>query len=120
MRRYGFDVSSPWLYSSCNLIPSTNDKIQGVDLDWEYPGAEDRGGKKEDTKNFVELIKDIRREFDKSGGGYGITFTIPASYWYLRHFDVSGMIQAGADWANLMSYGISHLPSKTFLSRNAY
>ncbi|KAF3172085.1 hypothetical protein TWF106_000530 [Orbilia oligospora] len=78
--------------------------FDGVDLDWEYPGAEDRGGVKEDTENYVKLIKAIREEFDNRGGGYGISFTIPASFWYLRWFDVSGMLDAGADWANIMSY----------------
>ncbi|KAF3935393.1 Endochitinase [Dactylellina cionopaga] len=78
--------------------------FDGADIDWEYPGAEDRGGVPEDTENYVKLMKDIRLEFDNAGGGYGLTFTIPASFWYLRWFDVAGMLDAGADWANIMSY----------------
>lgn len=65
MTRYGFD---------------------GVDLDWEYPGAPDRGGLEEkDIPNFVKLMKTLRTTFKASTrGNYGLTFTIPTSYWYLR------------------------------------
>lgn len=58
-----------------------------------------------DKENFVELIRTLRKEFDASQrGGYGLTFTIPSSYWYLQHFDVPGLLEAGASWVNLMSY----------------
>lgn len=71
----------------------------------EYPGAPDRGGKEEDTENYVKLIRTLRKTFDASSrGGYGLTFTIPSSYWYLQHFDVPGLLDAGASWVNLMSY----------------
>ncbi|GAB1217038.1 hypothetical protein ATERTT37_006259 [Aspergillus terreus] len=43
--------------------------FDGVDLDWEYPGASDRGGNKDDTKNFVALMKAIRDKFDASARG---------------------------------------------------
>lgn len=73
----------------------------------EYPGAGDRGGKKEDTENYVQLIRTLKTTFDKSPrGGYGLTFTIPSSYWYLRWFDVPKMLDAGASWVNLMSYDL--------------
>ncbi|KAF4332668.1 bacteriodes thetaiotaomicron symbiotic chitinase [Fusarium beomiforme] len=82
--------------------------FDGIDIDWEYPGATDRGGKKEqDTRNFIKLIKTLRKTFDESPrGGYGLSFTIPSSYWYLRWFDVPAMLKAGASWVNLMSYDL--------------
>lgn len=59
--------------------------FDGVDLDWEYPGAGDRGGNKKDVKNYVLLMKTIREKFDSSARvNYGLSFTIPTSYWYLR------------------------------------
>jgi len=67
MRTYGFD---------------------GADFDWEYPGADDRGGRPEDGDNFVQLVKEMKEAF---GGSYGISVTLPASYWYLRHFKVKEM-----------------------------
>lgn len=42
--------------------------FDGVDIDWEYPGAPDRGGRKEDTDNYVDLLKTLRHTFDRSGG----------------------------------------------------
>lgn len=73
-----------------------------VDFDWEYPGAPDRGGKTEDTENYVFLLKAVREAFDNSDGTYGISFTAPSSYWYLQWFDLPGMVEY-ADWINLMS-----------------
>jgi chitinase len=56
--------------------------FDGVDLDWEYPGAPDRGGKPDDGANLTKLIKEMRSEFDKSGGSHKeISFTAPTSYW---------------------------------------
>ncbi|KAK1146010.1 hypothetical protein N8T08_003658 [Aspergillus melleus] len=43
--------------------------FDGVDLDWEYPGADDRGGIPDDTANFVELLRDMKNVFQGSYGG---------------------------------------------------
>ncbi|KAK0100840.1 hypothetical protein ONS95_007287 [Cadophora gregata] len=75
--------------------------FDGVDLDWEYPGADDRGGVPADTANFVLLVKEMKQSF----GSKGLTVTLPTSFWYLQHFDVNAM-QEYVDWYNLMSYDL--------------
>ncbi|OJJ36372.1 hypothetical protein ASPWEDRAFT_108842 [Aspergillus wentii DTO 134E9] len=80
--------------------------LNGADLDWEYPGADDRGGNSDDTENFAKLLRTIRDEFNASGQNYELSFTIPSSYWYLRHFDVPKYLASGADWCNMMSYDL--------------
>ncbi|KAJ5956606.1 hypothetical protein N7501_010885 [Penicillium viridicatum] len=79
--------------------------FDGVDIDWEYPGAPDRGGKTRDTDNYVALLKEVRSVFDDSSRDLGITFTAPSSYWYLRWFDVAGLLKY-ADWMNFMTYDL--------------
>jgi chitinase len=73
--------------------------FDGVDLDWEYPGADDRGGVPADSENYVAFAQDLRSAF---GSKYGISMTLPTSYWYLQHFDLPG-IQQHIDWFNLMA-----------------
>lgn len=68
----------------------------------EYPGAPDRGGKEDDTANYVELVKTLRSTFDNSERDLGITYTAPSSYWYLRWFDLPAMDEH-VDWVNLVS-----------------
>lgn len=77
----------------------------GVDIDWEYPGAGDRGGKREDVDNYVLMMKELRQTFDASGSRFGITFTAPSSFWYLRWFDLPGLVKY-VDWINLMTYDL--------------
>ncbi|KAI0505902.1 glycoside hydrolase [Xylaria bambusicola] len=76
--------------------------FDGVDLDWEYPGADDRGGNSDDVKNYVAFAKEARAAF---GSKYGMTMTLPTSYWYLQHFDLKG-VQDSVDWFNVMAYDL--------------
>ncbi|KAF7558106.1 hypothetical protein G7Z17_g84 [Cylindrodendrum hubeiense] len=76
--------------------------FQGVDLDWEYPGAPDRGGRKEDTDNYVSLLKEMRAVF---GTKYGISVAIPTSYWYLRWFKPKEM-EPYVDYFGVMTYDL--------------
>ncbi|KAI0418524.1 family 18 glycosyl hydrolase [Xylaria grammica] len=76
--------------------------FDGVDLDWEYPQADDRGGVTDDTSNYVSLVKELRAAF---GTKYGISMTLPTSYWYLQHFDLKN-IQPNIDWFNFMAYDL--------------
>jgi GH18 family chitinase len=59
-------------------------------------------------------MKDIRAAFDRSGRSYGLSFTAPTSFWYMRWFDLPGLAEA-SDWINVMSYGI-YPPSAQFLT----
>ncbi|KAK5651931.1 hypothetical protein OQA88_11473 [Cercophora sp. LCS_1] len=77
--------------------------FDGVDLNWEYPTASDRRGKPEDTLNYLLLCQDIKRHFDDKGLRWGISFTAPASYWYMKHFDIKGMADT-VGFVNLMTY----------------
>ena len=76
--------------------------FDGLDIDWEYPVADDRGGRKADFENFPIFLRELRASF---GNGLGITVTLPSSYWYLRHFDLPAMAPH-LDWFNIMSYDI--------------
>ncbi|KAL4805719.1 hypothetical protein BDV18DRAFT_160604 [Aspergillus unguis] len=77
--------------------------LDGVDLDWEYPVADDRGGAEEDYQNFVVFCSRLRERFEMEEPGWEITLTLPASYWYLRGFDLENL-QKYVDYFNLMSY----------------
>lgn len=72
--------------------------FDGVDLDWEYPQAEDRSGREVDFANFPKFMSRLK---DSLGTAQkGISITIPASYWYLQHFDLKALVgplsQSGA------------------------
>jgi chitinase len=47
-------------------------------------------------------MKDLRSKFKASGRDLGLTFTAPSSYWYMRWFDLSGMLEH-TDWMNFVS-----------------
>ncbi|KAL8350543.1 hypothetical protein RB598_005715 [Gaeumannomyces tritici] len=78
--------------------------FDGVDFDWEYPGADDRGGKPDDGKNFVTFLKELNDYNKKQTRHYVVSFTAPTSYWYLRHFDLK--VVDYVDFVNVMSYDL--------------
>ena len=77
--------------------------FDGIDIDWEYPGAYDRGGAPADKENYVTFMAQLKSAFQSNN--YGLTFTAPSSYWYLQHFDLPGLMQ-NADWVNVMTYDL--------------
>ncbi|PLN83775.1 glycosyl hydrolases family 18-domain-containing protein [Aspergillus taichungensis] len=83
--------------------------FNSVDIDWEYPGAPDRQPRdwdgKDDGKNYVKLMKDIRQAFKDEGLDFELSFTAPTSYWYLRWFEIHEMVEA-SNYVNLMSYDL--------------
>lgn len=46
-----------------------NYHLNGVDLDWEYLLAADRGGSEDDTANYVTLLAEMREAFDRENLG---------------------------------------------------
>lgn len=89
--------------------------FQGVDLDWEYPGAPERGGKRDDLVDFVSLIKEMREAF---GSEYGISLPLAPDYWYLRWFDPISM-QDYVDFFGFMAYGESDIMNTNSLGSKA-
>ncbi|CZR66788.1 uncharacterized protein PAC_16689 [Phialocephala subalpina] len=76
--------------------------FDGIDVDWEYPAAGDRDGVAADTAKYVTFLKELKAA---CGTKYGISVTLPSSYWYLQGFDVVGMSDY-VDTFNFMSYDI--------------
>lgn len=76
--------------------------FQGADLDWEYPASEVRGGRPEDTKNLVLLVKEMKAAF---GSKYGLSSILAPDYWYLRGMDPKGM-EPYVDFFGFMAYDL--------------
>ncbi|KAI8261335.1 glycoside hydrolase [Colletotrichum sp. SAR11_239] len=76
--------------------------FQGVDIDWEYPVASERGGNPEDTQNLVYLVQEMHAAFN---GAYGISLTLAPDYWYLRYFDAKAM-ESSVDFFGFMAYDL--------------
>lgn len=87
--------------------------FDGVDIDWEYPGAKDRGGRGADFENMPVFIGNMRKALQSSGTGRtGVTMALPVAYWYLRHFDIK-KVEPHVDFFNMMSYDLHGSWDKT-------
>ncbi|KAJ6096607.1 Glycoside hydrolase superfamily [Penicillium sp. IBT 16267x] len=75
----------------------------GVDIDWEYPVASDRNGRAEDYENYPTFLASLKQAL--SDYKYGLSITLPTSYWYLQNFDLTA-IEPSVDWFNVMSYDL--------------
>jgi len=79
--------------------------FDGVDIDWEYPVAPERSGKPADYANYVSFLKNLKSALGSSGHKYGLSITLPSSYWYMQNFDIVS-IEPYVDWFNVMTYDL--------------
>jgi GH18 family chitinase len=103
------DSSRQKFVNECRrLIKKYN--IDGVDIDWEYPGYAEHGGSSADKNLFTKLITDIRQNFDD------LTKETSKTYLLTAAFGASAINMDNIDWAavtpklhsiNLMTYDFS-------------
>lgn len=79
-----------------------------VDLDWEYPGMPGAGNPHgpDDAKNFQALVRGIKQRLPK----VRISIAAGASMDSMENADIPGMIAAGVEGINLMTYDFFGTP----------
>lgn len=85
-------------------------RLDGLDIDWEYPGSYSGRGLAEDRKNYTLLIKEIRSQLDKINEDYLLTAAIPGGPWGSDRFEMD-VLSNYFDFINMMSYDLN---SSTF------
>ncbi|KAK2782279.1 hypothetical protein FQN53_000095 [Emmonsiellopsis sp. PD_33] len=78
--------------------------LDGIDFDWEYPGAPDipdiPPGSPNEGTNYLEFLKLMREKLPE---GRELAIALPASYWYLRPYPVDQM-ESIVDYFVYMTY----------------
>jgi GH18 family chitinase len=74
----------------------------GVDIDWEWPGADNRGGDPSiDKQNYASLMTELRTALGKRG----LAVALPAQDEYLKQFELKAL-EAQIDWFNVLTYDL--------------
>jgi len=93
--------------SAVDIVAKHN--LDGVDIDWEYPGMKGDNNKfrPEDRKGYTNMFKQLREDLDilskQTGKKYLVTTAIGGSREFLQHTQME-FAQNYLDYINLMSY----------------
>ncbi|KAL6857694.1 hypothetical protein ACO1O0_005136 [Amphichorda felina] len=81
-------------------------KLDGVDFDWEYPGAPDipgiPAGDPEDGNRYLAFLKLVKKALPE---GKSVSIAAPASYWYLKGFPIKSISEV-VDYIVYMTYDL--------------
>ncbi|KAK4182792.1 glycoside hydrolase superfamily [Podospora australis] len=81
-------------------------ELDGVDFDWEYPGATDIDGTppgfETDGSNYLALLILMKKQLP---AGMIMSIAAPASFWYLKNFPIKLMAQQ-LDYIVYMTYDL--------------
>ncbi|KXT03331.1 hypothetical protein AC578_4004 [Pseudocercospora eumusae] len=84
----------------------SNSGVDGLDFDWEYPGAPDLpgvpSGDAKDGERYLDFLKDLRAALPKDRS---LSIAAPASYWYLKAFPIAEMAEV-LDYIVYMTYDL--------------
>ncbi|KAL2868998.1 uncharacterized protein BJX67DRAFT_387104 [Aspergillus lucknowensis] len=80
-------------------------ELDGVDIDWEYPGApdlpEDDPGTEEEGPNYLEFLVVLKNLLP----GKSVSIAAPSSYWYLKQFPIDEISKV-VDYIVYMTYDL--------------
>lgn len=82
-----------------------HDSFDGVDIDWEYPGATDQGipaGDRTDGIYYTRFLTVLRDQLPSSKS---LSIALPGSFWYLKPFPVDQMAKV-LDYFVFMTYDL--------------
>ncbi|WP_242086560.1 glycoside hydrolase family 18 protein [Aestuariivivens sediminis] len=79
--------------------------LDGVDIDWEYPGLEGAGNvhRPADKENFTALMKELREAMDTLDRPMTLTFASAGWERYYEHVETPEVMKY-ADYMNIMTY----------------
>ena len=97
--------------SSCSrLIDSLH--LDGIDIDWEYPGnatSQKIGYSSNDKENLTKMMKTIRETFDKYYKSHPKILSIDVSANHPDYYDMKGLSKY-VDFVNIMTYDMGDPP----------